>query len=139
MIKSVCICSSLKFYERVLALKKRLTQEGIKCLTPLPNPKYRKQDNPGELIENFSQIPEKEILHDARSAALDHFSRIDDADIVYIITEKGYVGKSVCMEVGYAHARQKPIYCSEKLDDHSVMSLVHGILPAQDLITLLRK
>jgi len=54
-MKTVCICSSFKFYEKVLSLKERLESLGIKCLIPLPSQKYRKPENPQELIDNFNQ------------------------------------------------------------------------------------
>jgi len=137
-MKSVCICSSFKFYEKVLDLEKRLKDEGIKCLIPVPSKKYRKHDKPSEFIDNFDQIPEEDKLEEAKRMALKHFERIDNADIVYIITQNGYVGKSVSMEVGYAHAKGKPIYSSGKLEDYAVMSLVDKILSEDELIKVLR-
>jgi nucleoside 2-deoxyribosyltransferase len=36
--------------------------------------------------------------------------KIDEADVVYVVNPEGYVGKSVCVDIGYAYARSKPIY-----------------------------
>lgn len=138
-MKSVCICSSFKFYEKVLDLEKKLKNEGIKYLIPLPSQKHRKQDKPHEFVDDFDQIPEEDKLEEARRMALEHFERIDNTDVVYIISPNGYVGKSVCMEVGYAYAKGKSIYSSGKLDDFSVMSLVSQTLSEDELIQILKQ
>ena len=36
--------------------------------------------------------------------------KIDEADFVYVVNPGGYVGRSVCVDIGYAYARKKPIY-----------------------------
>lgn len=116
-----------------------MKDKGIKCLIPIPSKKYRKQDRPHEFIDNFDQIPEEDKLEEARRMALEHLERIDNADVVYIISPNGYVGKSVCMEVGYAYAKGKPIYSSEKIDDFSIMSLVSQILSEDELIQIIKQ
>ena len=57
--------------------------------------KLRKVDNPSEFIEGFEKIPEIEKLKEAKKMTLRHFKRMSSADIVYIITKNGYVGKTV--------------------------------------------
>lgn len=138
-MKKVCVCSSFKFYEQVLDLEKKLRDENIESLIPVPSQKYRKQDKPHEFVDNFDQIPEENKLEEAKRMTLKHFERIDNSDVVYVISPSGYVGKSVCMEIGYAHAKRKPIYSSSKLDDYSVMSLVDKILSVDELIQLLKE
>ncbi len=137
-MKAVCICSSFKFYNDVLNLAEKLKKVGVKCHIPLPSQKYRKPNNPQELIDDFDQIPQADLLDEARLMTLNHFARIDDSDVIYVIAPNGYVGKSVCMEVGYAYAKKKPIYCSEKLEDFAVMSLVDKILSEEKLIEILK-
>jgi nucleoside 2-deoxyribosyltransferase len=54
--------------------------------------------------------------------------KIDEADVVYVVNLGGYVGKSVCVDIGYAYARDKPIYVMYLVDDPPVMNMIHGIL-----------
>lgn len=64
--------------------------------------------------------------------------KIDKADIVYVVDPNGYVGKSVSADIGYAYARNKPIYVMTQIDDPPVMNLARGVLSFQKLLTLLK-
>jgi hypothetical protein len=65
--------------------------------------------------------------------------KIDDADMVYVVNPGGYVGKSVCVDIGYAYARNKPIYVMHCADDPSIMGLIHGVLSFEELTNFLRQ
>lgn len=47
----------------------------------------------------------------------DHFQKIKMADSVFIFNKDGYIGNSVNMEIGYAVALAKPIYCLQSDDN----------------------
>jgi len=64
--------------------------------------------------------------------------KIDSADVVYVVNPDGYVGKSVSVDIGYAYARNKPIYAMHQIDDPPVMSLIKGVLSFEELINLLK-
>jgi hypothetical protein len=64
--------------------------------------------------------------------------KIDQADVMYVVNPNGYVGKSVSLDIGYAYARNKPIYTMYPIDDPPVMSLVNGVLSFEELIILLK-
>lgn len=64
--------------------------------------------------------------------------KIDDADVVYIVNPEGYIGKSVSIDIGYAYARNKPIYVMHPVDDPPVMDLINGILSPKALIDFLK-
>jgi hypothetical protein len=65
--------------------------------------------------------------------------RIDDADVVHIVNPEGYVGRSVCIDIGYAYAKNKPTYVMHKVDDASVMELITGVLSPKALIDFLKE
>ena len=66
------------------------------------------------------------------------FQRIDDSDVVFVIAKDGYIGYSVAMELGYAHAKGKEIISSEEIKEMSVRNLVNKIMSLEDLIKYLK-
>ena len=64
---------------------------------------------------------------------------IDESDLVYVVNPWGYVGRSVCVDVGYAYAKNKPIYVMHSIKDPPVMSLTHGVLSFEELIIFLNQ
>jgi nucleoside 2-deoxyribosyltransferase len=64
--------------------------------------------------------------------------KIDGADAVYVVNPKGYVGKSVSVDIGYAYAMKKPIYVMHAVDDPPVMDLISEVLHPKALIDFLK-
>jgi len=64
--------------------------------------------------------------------------KIDEADVVYVVNLDGYVGKSVCVDIGYAYAKGKPIYIMCPMDDPPIMGMVKGVLSFEELINFLK-
>jgi len=64
--------------------------------------------------------------------------KIDEADVVYVVNPGGYVGRSLCVDIGYAYARGRSIYVMHPIEDPPVMKLVKGILSFEELIDLLK-
>jgi nucleoside 2-deoxyribosyltransferase len=64
--------------------------------------------------------------------------KIDDADAIYVVNPKGYVGKSVSVDIGYAYAMKKPIYVMHAVDDPPVMDLTSEVLRPKELIDFLK-
>jgi len=110
-MKRVYVCGSFRFYREMLDLEEKLRIENIDCLGP------KNQEGQG---------------------ILECFSRIDGADIVYIVNPEGYVGRSVSADMGYAYAKKKPIYASHPIKDVVLMDLIKRILSPEELIKLLR-
>jgi hypothetical protein len=65
--------------------------------------------------------------------------KVDDADIVYVVNPQGYVGKSVSVDLGYAHAKNRSIYVMNRVDDPPIMNLTNGVLSPKALIELLKE
>nr|MDO8100501.1 nucleotide pyrophosphohydrolase [Candidatus Njordarchaeota archaeon] len=64
--------------------------------------------------------------------------KIDRADVVYVVNPDGYVGKSVSIDIGYAYAKNKPIYVMHSVDDPPIMSLIKGVLSFEGFIDFLK-
>jgi len=95
-------------------------------------------------IEQLENMLRKESIEFVVSKSLDVrgilgcLEKIDQADVVYVVNPGGYVGKSSSVDIGYAYAKGKPIYCMYPTDDPPVMSLVKGVLSFKELINLLK-
>jgi len=105
------VCGSFRFIHEMNELGQKLREEKIEFQMP------KKTDNRG-------------ILGCLR--------KIDKADVVYIVNPGGYIGKSVSIDIGYALARNKPIYVMNQIDDPPIMSLVKGVLSFRELISLFK-
>jgi hypothetical protein len=95
-------------------------------------------------IEELENMLRKGNIEFATSKSLDArgimgcLEKIDQADVVYVVNPGGYVGKSVSLDIGYAYAKNKPIYVLHPIDDPPVMNLVKGVLSFKELINLLK-
>jgi nucleoside 2-deoxyribosyltransferase len=64
--------------------------------------------------------------------------RIDNCDVVYIVSCGGYIGKTVAMEIGYAIAKKKKIMAMEKITEAGLNHFIATVLPPKKLIERLR-
>lgn len=110
-MKMLYVCGSYKFIDKMNELEEKLREENIHFRMS------KKKDSRGisSCLEN-----------------------IDKADAVYVVNPGGYVGKSLCVDIGYAHAKSKPIYVMQPIDDPPVMNMVSGVLSFQELISFLK-
>lgn len=46
----------------------------------------------------------------AKQLALDHFSKMEISDVIFIFNEESYVGPSVTLEMGFAIAHKLPLF-----------------------------
>lgn len=97
-------------------------------LTPLfPNLDYSHEN------ADKADTPEEK-----KRLAMEHYNAIDEADAVYFITPDGYMGTSCKLELGYAVARQKPIYFSEPTKDYALDCYVKGFIGTESLNDFLK-
>jgi nucleoside 2-deoxyribosyltransferase len=73
-----------------------------------------------------------------KKLATEHYDAINNADVVYFITPKGYMGTSCKLELGYALAKGKPIYFSEPTNDISLDCYVIKFIPVESLELFLK-
>ena len=107
----VYLCGSFQFKDMIEELEGRLRKEGVESLVS------KKMDDRG---------------------IIGCLEKIDKADIVYIVNPNGYVGKSVSADIGYAHARNRPIYVMNQIDDPPVMNLVKAVRSFEELLSITR-
>jgi len=111
-MKRVYICGSFKFKDKIEELEKLLKAERIGF--------------------EVSKSP------DARGM-LGCLEKIDRTDVVYVVNPDGYVGKSVSVDIGYAYARNKPIYVMFPVEDPPIMNLVKGVLSFEELVDFVKE
>ena len=116
-MKSVFIAGSRKFYDEIEAFDKRLTEAGIAAQTS------------GKWDDSV-----KDTLENQKDALLTAFKRIDKSDVIYIFAEDGYVGRTVCMEIAYAHAKGKEVISSNKIEELSAQALVSSVMEPTELV-----
>lgn len=110
-MKTVYVCGSFKFMSQMKELEKKLKKENIE----------------------FMMLKKKSSV-----GILGCLEKIDETDVVYVVNPDGYVGRSVCIDIGYAHAKGKPIYVMYPIDDPQVTGIVKRALSFEELIDLLK-
>jgi nucleoside 2-deoxyribosyltransferase len=120
-MKSVCICGSFRFYEEMVQLRNALHMRGVHCEWPLPGPRH---------------APQAMTADEARDAITCHLERMDRAECIFVFNKGGYLGNSVVMEIGYAYARQKPVYVLTPVQDQFLRPLVSGVISIEELLQL---
>ncbi|MGP5292539.1 hypothetical protein ACTXL6_21150 [Brachybacterium tyrofermentans] len=91
----VCICSSTRFAEEMVAANRDLTFAGVIHVAP----------------GVFTQREPDENISDEQKATLDalHLRKIDLADRILMINPGRYIGESTSREIAYARATGKPV------------------------------
>ena len=116
----IAIGCSMKYRSLVKEVVNNMKETG---LTPLfPNLDYSENNS-----DEANTISEKKRL------AMEHYNAIDEADVVYLITPNGYMGTSCKLELGYAIAKNKPIYFSEPTNDIGLDCYVEKFIPINSL------
>ncbi len=116
-MKTVFIVGSRKFYDKVQNLAKELKVNNICALTAGKWDKLK-----------------KDTLAKEKVALLNAFRIIDESDIVYIVSDEGYVGKSGAMEIAYAYAKKKELISSENIGELSARALISKVMNSNKLI-----
>jgi len=111
-MKKLYVCGSFRFAREIGGLELELKEENIQFQIS------KKTDNRG---------------------ILGCLKKIDDADVVYVVNPQGYIGKSVSVDIGYAYAKNKSIYCMHAVEDPPIMDLISDILSPKALIDFLKQ
>ncbi len=108
--KQVVISGSFrKAFREIMKVADEFEKVGFDILSP----KKSKVVNPGE---EFA-ILESDDTDDPKTLEERHLEAIVKADVLYIVAPNGYLGDLAKMELGFAYALRKHIYCSEIVDD----------------------
>lgn len=73
------------------------------------------------------------ISEEKKRLAIEHYKAIDITDIMYFITPGGYMGTSCKLELGYAIAKNKPIYFSQPTNDIGLDCYVKDFIDIKDI------
>lgn len=110
--KVVISGSFRKHFEGIQEKIEEFEKAGIVVLSP----KKAKVVNP---TEEFA-ILETDKTTDPKTLEQQHLDAIYEADVLYLYNEKGYIGASATMELGWALALGKPIYAKEEGEDFTL-------------------
>ncbi len=121
MSKKIVISSSMKYRSLIKSTMEKL--ESLDYQPLFPNLDYSSENKDVALT-----IEEKNKL------AWDHYRAVEEADAIYFILPKGYMGTSCKIELGYALALKKPIYFSEPTNDIGLDSYPKKFISLDNLI-----
>jgi len=107
-----------KHLDYILKVKKELEEKGTKVLSP----RFTEPKNPGEEFVVFTGEEGLSPLELERY----HLKSISESDALIVCDPEGYVGASVMIEIGFAHALGKRIIFTEKPQE-----FILNILPAE--------
>ena len=116
----IVIGCSMKYRDVVREVMEKLSSLGIGPLFPNLDYSDENSDHAGTLAEK-------------KRLALEHYEAIDAAGVVYLITPEGYMGTSCKIELGYAVAKNKPVYFSEPTNDLALDCYVVDCIPTNEL------
>ncbi len=116
----IAIGCSMKYRDLVREVVKNFETIGIIPL--FPNLDYSKENK-----DDANTIEEKKRL------AMEHYLAIEAADKIYLITPEGYMGTSLKLELGYALAKNKPIYFSEPTKDMGLDCYAKEFIPTNNI------
>jgi hypothetical protein len=138
MGRTVCLCGSFRFFDKISEVERFLTKRGIVCYVPHPF-RFRDQQHPSYFRNEWDSLSRSDKLNVSKQAEQTYFEKIDKAVFLYVVNPSGYVGKSVILEIGYAFAKGKLIYSLEPIQDFVVMGLVQGTATPEDLVRILEQ
>lgn len=67
-----------------------------------------------------------------------HLVAISQADFVWLYAPEGYIGVSAAFEIGYAIARQIPVFCNTPVKDETMRNFIHtspSVFAAKESLT----
>lgn len=106
-MKSVVFCGSSRFVKEARLFAKKLEKSGAIVVLP-----HYYQASGGD----WSRIHKFDKKFVAMGLTHDHFSKIRNADVVFVFNKDGYAGPSTTMEIGYAVALSKSVYALSEKD-----------------------
>jgi hypothetical protein len=122
----------------VLKIQKTLESAQVECWIPQPS-KSRDPTEPWKFLPSNPRDQREVLSKDTYEATMRCFSKIDGCDIVYLVDDEGYVGKSGLVDTGYAYSKGKELYALEPIDDPAVTSLLKGVVNPQELVNIAKR
>lgn len=98
-----------KYLDQIKEKILEFEHEGIKVLSPKPSRQVSLSSG-FVVLESDKEVPQE--------IELSHLKAISQSDFLYVVNPKGYIGKSVALEIGYALSRSIPVYSLEHPRDY---------------------
>ena len=124
-IKTIVICSSASFYEKLFPIEKALKKFGYKVILPKIAHKMKKLndfdvDSHKTWYKNPKDYSKKRKLMD------EHFRKIVEGDAILVANFdkkgiKGYIGGNTLMEITIAYHYKKPIFVLNEIEKESLI------------------
>ncbi len=129
-MKTVVICGSRRFKPEIRKFAEELKKKGVTVYEPYLHSGQQEWEN---LSKEYKEFIALGLTHD-------HFYKIRMADVVFLFNKDGYSGNSTTLEIGYAVAKNKPIYALSDEDEHLCRKvLFRGIMKtSEELLEKLR-
>ena len=107
MVIKCTISGSFRFYEQILTTIEIFENSDIQVLSP-------KKSEVTDQKDGFIFLKSDDI-RDVKTLENRHLQAIAGSHFLYIYNPKGHMGRSVCLEIGYAIGRKKPIFSLERV------------------------
>lgn len=134
-IRIVCISTSFKHYDGMVAAANILKEQGFSILAPEPS-HIRHGHAPHKLKEE--KYDRKTLEKWEAEGALAHLANIRKSDMLYLYNPDSYLGPAVAVEIGYALAFNKPIYAYQPVKDITLTNFVTAVVEPDELKSKLK-
>lgn len=120
-VKTITICSSASFYQKVLGIKDKLHKRGFKVL--IPSTVYKMKKNKNFNVESYKLWHKNPKLYSIKTKLIkDHFKKIEKSEAILVVNlekngKKGYIGGNVLIEMAIAFYLKKKIYILNEVDN----------------------
>jgi hypothetical protein len=130
--KTIVICSSASFYEKLFDIQKILRKRGFKVVLPITA--YRMKRNKNFDVNFYKTWIKNPDDYSKKREYIDlHFKKIIKGDAILVANfdkkgVKGYIGGNVLMEMTIAYYFKKPIFILNPIaNDSPIQEEIYGI------------
>lgn len=122
-IKTIAVCSSASFYEKLFPIEKVLKKFGYKVILPKIAHKMKKNKNFNvDFYKTWYKNPND--YNKKQSLMNNHFRKIIKSDAILVANFdkrgiKGYIGGNTLMEITIAYHYKKPIFILNEIEKKS--------------------
>ena len=123
-MKTITICGSIRFFNEMLELKKRLEAQGFRVFTPSEE----------GTSKDYSKLSRKEQA-DVKQVFIDkHIEKIKQSDSILIANYtkgevKDYIGANSFLEMAFAYLLKKNIFILNSIPEQSNTLEIEGLKP----------
>lgn len=131
-IKTIVICSSASFYEKLFPIERQLKKIGYKVV--LPKTAHKMKRNKNFNVNYYKTWYKDPKAYDKKRSLMNtHFNKIIKGDAILVANFdkkgiRGYIGGNTLMEITIAYHYKKPIFVLNEIEkDSSIREEILGI------------